>query len=78
MYSIIWLVLIKWGLLSSNRSVVIKWCFGFLYRKLAIWENTMAGHAWPSYFPMPFFDEVWCKKIMEYATEIILYEVFPL
>ena len=60
--SIIWLVLIKWGLRSINRSVMIKWCFGLLYRQHTIWENTMAGHAWPSYFPMSFFEEVWGKK----------------
>ena len=62
MYSIIWLVLIKWGLLSINRSVMIKWWFGLLYRQYTIWENTKAGHAWPLYFPTSFFEEVWGKK----------------
>ena len=76
-YSIIWLVLIKWWLFFINRLMVIKWYFGFLYRKFTIWENTMAGHIWPSYFPMSFFDEIWYKKIMKYTIEIILYEIFP-
>ena len=54
--------MIKLGLLSINRSVMIKWCFGLLCRQYTIWENTMAGHAWPSNFPMSFFEEVWGKK----------------